>query len=269
MDEGQEVSRRLLVACRYPPVLLDLAEEPLHQVTVLVTIPVVFPLNLTVLLRRNHCLSSLGLDRLHQFIAIVALVFDHHLGGDALHQLLCLLHVGGLPRRQDHRNGKPQPTHPNVDLGAKSAPTAAEGFLVLATRSIDLFFAPAAWAWARMIVESRRSHSRSGSCNVSKIVFQTPFLAQRSKRRKAVFQLPKRSGRSRQGAPVLPIHSTASTNRRLLKAVRPRMPGRPGKRSWIRSHDSSEIAWRCRMIDPPDLEFLSCLSPVADFVHTT
>jgi hypothetical protein len=37
----------------------------------------------------------------------------------------------------------------------------------------------------------------------------------------------------------------------------------------IRSHDSSEMAWRCRMVDPPVLGFLPCLSTVADIVHTT
>src|SRR5215471_12278886 len=269
MDEGQEVSGRLLVACRYPAVLLDLAEEPLHQVAVLVAVPVVFPLDPAVFLGRNYRLGSLGLDGLHQFIAVVALVPNHHRSGDALHQRLGLLPVGGWPRRQDHRNRKTKPAHPDVDLGAKSAPTASEGLLVLTSRAIDFFFAPAAWGWARMTVESRMSHSRSGSCNVSTIAFQMPFLAQRSKRRKTLFQFPKRSGRSRQGAPVLPIHNTASTKRRLSQAVRPRRPGRPGRRSLIRSHDSSEMAWRCRIVDPPDREFLPCLSPIADIVHTT
>src|SRR5581483_4500298 len=64
----------------------------------------------------------------------------------------------------------------------------------------------------------------------------------------ALFQLPNRSGRPRQGAPVLAIPGTASTNRRLSLAT---FPGRPGRRSLIRSQSASEIAWRCRIGGPP------------------
>jgi hypothetical protein len=59
--------------------------------------------------------------------------------------------------------------------------------------------------------------------------FKTPFLDQRRKRRNALFQHPKQTGKSRQGAPVRTIHKTASTNSRLLAAVRPGSLFLPGK----------------------------------------
>jgi hypothetical protein len=53
---------------------------------------------------------------------------------------------------------------------------------------------------------------------------------------KALFQLPKSSGRSRHGAPVRASQSTASTNSRLSAAVRPESMRLPGKCGSIRSH---------------------------------
>ena len=56
---------------------------------------------------------------------------------------------------------------------------------------------------------------------------QTPLSAQREKRLNAVFHGPKSDGRSRQGAPVLAIQRTASTNKRLSAPLRPRPPALP------------------------------------------
>src|SRR5215831_1636615 len=121
-----------------------------------------------------------------------------------------------------------------------------------------------------MMVESRMSHSRSGSCRASKTRCQVPFLAQRSSRRHTAFQLPKRSGRSRQGAPVLAIHRTASMKSRLSRAVQPGWPGRPGNRSLIRSQLASEIAWRCGMAGPPWRDGRPAFyQNYPDLVHTT
>jgi hypothetical protein len=59
--------------------------------------------------------------------------------------------------------------------------------------------APAAHGCARITVESRIGHSRSGSCNASNTTFQVPLRAHRSNRRQAEFQFPNRSGKSRHG----------------------------------------------------------------------
>ena len=55
-------------------------------------------------------------------------------------------------------------------------------------------------------------------------------------RRKALFQPPNASGRSRQGAPVRTIHSTAPTNMRLSRPGEPRLRSSPVTRAAMRSH---------------------------------
>src|SRR5262249_59830319 len=60
-----------------------------------------------------------------------------------------------------------------------------------------------------------------GPCGASKTFSQTPFFAQRAKRLQTELHRPKRSGKSRQPAPVLPVQRTALTNRRLFLAGAP------------------------------------------------
>src|SRR5262249_38486996 len=145
----------------------------------------------------------------------------------AREQVLGAADVGLLAGGQLHGHGQPQPAHRAVDLGAPAAPALAQSLLGLPAAAVTFFGAPAAWGWARMMVESSTSHSRSSSWKCPKSLAQTPLCAHRLKRFQTEFQLPKRSGRSRQGAPVLAIHSTASMNRRLSLAVTPGSPCRP------------------------------------------
>ena len=128
-----------------------------------------------------------------------------------------------------------------VKLGAESAMRPAEGL-------VDPFFwiAPAACWWARMVVESSMRHSRSGSCQTSKIHPLTSRLHHRLNRWKTEFHSPNRSGRSRHGAPVRTIQHTALMNNRLSSAARPGTPALPGSESLIFTHRSSEIT--CRRI---------------------
>src|SRR6202041_2333628 len=75
---------------------------------------------------------------------------------------------------------------------------------------------------------------------VLKRLSQTPLAAQREKRLWVFFQSPKRSGKSRHGAPERNFQITASTNRRLpSRLLRPTVPGRPGRRASIRANCSS------------------------------
>src|ERR1019366_713687 len=94
------------------------------------------------------------------------------------------------------------------------------------------------------------AYSLSAS-TVSKVTMPppTPLFAQRVHRRGVLFQSPKLSGRSRQGIPVRYRCITASTNRRLLAAVTPTEPARPGNPFLIRSHWSSR-SWWGRMDQP-------------------
>ncbi len=134
-----------------------------------------------------------------------------------------------------------------MELGAKAAAAASQRFRL---GTAVFFRVPAACWCARTMVESRISHSPSGTCRVSNTRCQIPLGAQRLQRFQTLYQLPKRSGRSRQGAPDLAIQRTASTNKRLSWAVTPGSPALPARRSWIRSQCSSEFAWRCRRTRP-------------------
>src|SRR5262245_8203514 len=196
MEEGEEVASGLLVACGNAAELLDLVPEALGQVALLVRVPVVLAQLLAAAQRWDH---RLGAGRLHpadEAVAVVRLVGDHRLGRKPLQQGLRLGQVAYLP------GGHPQPyrvaqaVHRYVGRGRGAAEAPPQRLLRLPARAVAFFFAPAECWWARMMVESRMSHSRSGSCSTAKTARQTPFLAQRSKRRQALFQLPKRSGRS-------------------------------------------------------------------------
>src|SRR6476661_157124 len=251
MNKRQVVPGGLLIPGGYPSVLLRLEPEPLGQVPILVALPVVDPLLGPVLQARDHRLRPSSLDRLDHGPAVVPLVGDDHLDRQVLDQRLCLHHVGRLARRQDQPGGQPEAADCAMNLRPEPASAAAEGLLVLAAGPVPFLGAPAAQGCARMMVESRINHSRSGSCRASNTCCQTPLRAQRSNRRQVEFQLPKRSGRSRHGAPVLATQRTASTKRRLSLATLPCWPGCPGRRSLILAQSSSEMAWRCRMAGPP------------------
>ena len=74
------------------------------------------------------------------------------------------------------------------------------------------------------MVESRIRYSKSASSAIAaKMRCHTPLALHRLKQRKALFQEPNTSGRSRQGEPVRTIHSTPSTNKRLSRPDEPRV----------------------------------------------
>src|SRR5437588_10025740 len=135
---------------------------------------------------------------------------------NAADQVLGLKDVVHLPARQDEANRVAKRVYARADLGAQAA-ARTPARLIFAPP-----FAPAACWWARTMVESMIRYSKSGfSTNAWKIRSQAPFLAQRRKRWKTLFQLPNSGGRSRQGAPARAIHSTASTNKPIVVAVPP------------------------------------------------
>ena len=104
--------------------------------------------------------------------------------------------------RHEQLDRVPQTVEGAVDLGPEPATAATKRLSVLGASAVPLFFAPAAGMWARTAVESRISTSRSGSRRVAARAANRPAVAHRSNRRHWVFQFPRRSGRSRQAAPV-------------------------------------------------------------------
>jgi hypothetical protein len=113
-----------------------------------------------------------------------------------------------------------------VDFCRKTAARAADGLV-----TAPFLRAPALCWCALTMVASIIAYSLSGSsAKVLKRLSQTPLVAQREKRLWVFFQSPKRSGKSRQGAPERNFQITASTNRRLPSSLlRPTVPGRPRK----------------------------------------
>src|ERR1019366_213020 len=76
--------------------------------------------------------------------------------------------------------------------------------------------APALCRWALTTVAPIIAYSLPGStARALKRLPQTPFSAQREKRLCVLLQPPKRSGKSRHGAPARNFQITASTNSRL------------------------------------------------------
>jgi hypothetical protein len=145
-----------------------------------------------------------------------------------------------------------------MNFCAESAPRTSQSLRAM------FFWAPAACWWARMAVLSIMTSSRSGSwLSAWNTRSQTPVLVQRANRVNVVCQLPNSGGRSRQGAPVRPIHSTASTNRRLSRAVTPRSPALPGSKAWIRAHWSSRST-HLSISPTPAMSWDKSLNPIVN-----
>jgi hypothetical protein len=123
-----------------------------------------------------------------------------------------------------------------MDFGREAAARAAERFLILIPP-----FTPAACWCARTIVESMACSLSAGGprlAKVSKTASHTPSLLQRVKRTNTEFQLPYRSGRSRQGAPVRRIQKIPLTVRRLSGIDGPRSPRSGSNGSRMRHSES-------------------------------
>src|SRR4051794_12058697 len=246
MNKSKEVAGRLLVPRGDPAILLDQADEPLDLLALLAQMLVIITRPPPFFLRRAPRVAPLPLRRPHDRIAVVSLVEDVGPRLMPADQRPGLHDVGLLTRRQDEIDRVAQGIDGDVDLGRESAPRAAQRLISV----YPPFTAPAACWCARTTVLSMIIHSRSGSRGASKTRSRAPFLAQRSNRFQAEPRGPNRSGRSRQGAPVLAIQRTALTNRRLSLAVTPGSPAWPGRKSLMRSRWSSVISWR-RIGDAP------------------
>src|SRR3954451_2463899 len=229
------------VAGRDRPVLLQLGEEVLDQVTRLVEVLIVGARLLAVRLGRDHRrLAGLRERPEDALLGVERLVGDQRVRGQVRQQRVRTLQVVRLPRREGGAGRVAERVDQGVNLRAQAA-AAAPDRLVAA----PFLIAPALCWWARTIVPSIIAYSLSASpAKCRKTRSHTPVLAQRQKRVWTFFQAPNRSGRSRQGMPARYRYSTASTNSRLSLAVTPTHPSRPGRRSLILSHWSSRRAER-------------------------
>src|SRR5262249_35582133 len=97
--------------------------------------------------------------------------------GDAGHENIEACDVVTLTRQQHEANQIAECVDERYDLRGKTAARLADGLIASPP------FAPVPCWWTRMCVASRRTYSRSGSCDkILKMRSHTPFRAQRQKR---------------------------------------------------------------------------------------
>ena len=134
-------------------------------------------LNPAVALWRDDELGSGFSDPVGKVIGIVSFVGDCHFGLDAVDQIVGEGDVVALSGRGDQANGKAERLGGGMDLGAQAATRPAQA---LGIRPPLTLRAPAACWWARTMVLSIISHSRSASrASVSSMSSSTPISIQR------------------------------------------------------------------------------------------
>jgi len=166
---------------------------------------------------RDDSLHASGFDCSNDAVGVVAGVGDERFAGRMLNQMLGFRRVVLLPRCQDDVERLAFGSRDRVDFGRKTSSRTAQSV------ALDPPFPPAA-SWCARITEPSMSEPTSSTsircCLKSRS--HIPRFAHRSNRLYTVFQLPYRSGISRQGAPVFTRHITA-----LTKSRSPRSAGGP------------------------------------------
>lgn len=235
MQEGVESIGKFVVSGCDTAKLLEPVEEALDEVSCLVPMPVSLALGCAVAPGRDDRRGARGFNGFDQGITVVSLVGHDGPSRNIRHQRSPLRDVGLLPARQDQAQRIAQCVDTGVDLGSQSAPRVADRLIA------SVFFgAPAECWWARTIVESMKSSSRSASPrNALATRSHIPYVSQRAKRTYTECQLPNSAGKSRQGLPTRAVYNTASTNSRLSAARPPLSVGFPGSRCSIRPHCAS------------------------------
>ena len=232
MQERVESICELVVPCCEAPKLFEAIEESLDEVSSLVAMPVDFPLVFSVASRRNDGLCARPRDLVNESVTVVTLISDDGPRLKPLDQSSALCHIRDLSGCQDQANRAGQRIDASVNLGGQPAAGTADRLIATV-----FFGAPAACWWARTIVASTKSSSRSASaCNASATRCQTPYVSQRAKRTYTECQLPNSFGKSRHGQPVRATYRIASTKLRLSAARPPLSVGLPGSKSDIRFH---------------------------------
>lgn len=241
MDGRQEVGSRLLVATGDGTEAFDVMEEALNIAAEPIesarfATSVVFSRGI----HRDDGLHPSPMDSCDDGIGVVPRIRYQSLAGGVSDQLLRFRRVVLLAGREDDMEGLALRRGDRVDLGGKTSSRTAQ---MIAS---DPPFPPAASWCARTTVPSMSEPTSSSMHRSLKTRSHTPRLAQRAKRLYVVFQLPYRSGMSRQGAPVFSRHMTAFTKARSPR--RDRGPGCTGSRSFTFSHWKSVSSCLCTRI---------------------
>lgn len=232
MQEGIESTGEFVVSGGDATELLESIEEALNQMASPVAMPVDRPFVFPIATGRNVGASARRFDGLDQFVTVIAFVGSNRGGLDASNQGRALGDIGDLSSGQNQAKGVTQGIDAGMDLGGQPASRTADR--LIATVFLG---APAECWWARTMVASMNSSSRSASLwRASATRLHTPPTSQRANRIYTECQFPNSLGKSRQGQPVRAMNSTASTKRRLSAARPPLSVGLPGSKCAIRNH---------------------------------
>jgi hypothetical protein len=158
-----------------------------------------------------------------------------------------------LPGGDFDGKGSARTVSDHVEFAAKPASRATQCVVGgLVGVPLETFLSAPAAARAARTDEPSTHHSSqsmypwlsSFTCNVSMIAAKTPLLRQRRKWSYTVCQGPKRSGRSRHGAPVERIQKMPLSSVRRSRAGRPVRALLSGKCRSTNAHCSSVSSWR-------------------------
>jgi len=245
MQHRHKSSREFFVARRQSPELLDTIEKSFNKVAVFVNMVIVFSANNAVFPAGN---DRLGVSRRNAYdkgAGVVSLVSHNSQGIKSIDQGLSLRYVRSFAASQKQTNRIFQSIHRSMNFCRQSATQAADVLRPF------FFWAPAACWWARTMVLSIKSITKSGSPDTASANrAQVPFSHHRANRTYTLCQFPNSFGRSRHGEPVLAIQSTASKNNLLSLAVTPRSRCFPAQNGSNRDHWSSRNNNRSMPLSP-------------------
>ena len=234
MNHGAVAFVGFFVARGDCPDCLDFAEEVFDEMAPSIDVEVagdgLFPIGFGWNDGKCASLVQFGAQR----IAVEGFVSQKRFERDVLDQRIDAYAVVTLAGHQNEAGQIAECIDQRQDFGRQSSARPADRLILSPP------FAPAPCWWTRTIVPSIITYSKSGSPDkVVKIFSNSPFNAHRRKRWKTEFHCPNATGRSRHGAPVRAIQSTASRKRRLSAPERPRSPGLPGSSGATRFHCAS------------------------------
>jgi len=201
----------------------------------------------------NNAIFPAGDDRLcvsrrnaeDKRVGVVSLVSHNRQGTKSINQGLRLCYVRSFATSQKQTNGISQFINRSMNLCCQSTTRTSD------VLRLFFFWAPAACWWARTMVLSMKSISKSGSPDTASANrAQVPFSHHRANRTYTLCQFPNSFGRSRQGEPVHAIQSTASRNTPLSLAVTPRSRCFPAQNGSNRAHWSSRNNNRSMPLSP-------------------
>jgi hypothetical protein len=138
VDEPDEALRGLVVSRSEAAVLLQAAEEALHEVTLLEDVAVILGLDLSRRVRADDRRDALRDEHVAYAFGIVCRVGEEHLTMRMLDQLFCNGGLVGLARRELDVDRLTESVHESVDLGGKTSARPANSI------SVDPPFPPAA-----------------------------------------------------------------------------------------------------------------------------